>query len=73
MAQRIKVIDIREFPSTDPKRVGKFDVVVTYQLDAFRTYIVTIPKEEFTEAKLKEVIRKELEEKERWIGREIEL
>jgi len=70
---KIKILDTRDFPSTDPARIGRMDTVVTYQIDAFRTYIVTIPKEQFNETKLKEVISKDLEEKQKWQGKEIEL
>lgn len=73
MAQKIKIIDVRDFPSTDPKRIGKFDRVVTYQVDPFHTYVVTIPKEEYTEERLKEEIRKAQKERELIIGKEIEL
>jgi len=70
---KVKILDTRDFPSTDPARTGKFDVVVTYQLDAFRTYIITIPKELFSETKLKEVIAKDLEEKQKWQNKELEI
>jgi len=70
---KIKILDTRDFPSTDPTRIGKLDTIVTYQIDAFRTYIVTIPKEVFTETKLKEVISKDMEEKQKWQGKEIEI
>jgi len=73
MAQKIKIIDVRDFPSTDPKRVGKLDRVVTYQIDPFHTYIITIPKEEFSEERLKAEIRKQIEEREKLVGKEIEI
>jgi len=68
---QVKILDVREIPSGDPERVGLLDMLVTYQLDAFRTYVTTIPKEEFTEDKLREKIRAELAEKEAWVGKEI--
>jgi len=73
MEQTVKILDVRDFPSTDPTRIGKFDVIVTYQLDAFRTYLITIPKEQFNEESLKAAIRKELTEKEKWMGKEIKI
>lgn len=73
MDQTVKILDVRDFPSTDPARVGKFDTIVTYQLDAFRTYLLTIPKELFNEERLKAEIRKELTEKALWVGKELKL
>jgi len=64
---------MREIPSAEPARVGKMDLIVTYQVDAFRTYITTIPKEEFTEERLRETIKREMAEREKWIGKEVEL
>jgi len=73
MAQKVKIIDTREFPSTEPARVGKMDVIVTYQLDAFRTYLVTIPKEQFTEPAIIAAIKKDMAEREKWAGKEFEV
>ena len=70
---KIKILDTRDYPSTDPARVGKFDAVITYQVDAFRSYIITMPKEEFTETKVKEKITADLKEREKWRGKEIEI
>lgn len=41
----VKILDKREVPSADPQRIGKFDALITYQADTFRTYIITIPDE----------------------------
>jgi len=71
MPEKVIIRDVREVPAREPERVGKIDVMVTYSFDAFRTYMTLIPKEEFTEEKLIEVIKKEEEERKRWIGREI--
>jgi len=70
---KIKILDVREIPSGEPGRIGKMDLIITYQVDALRTYITTMPKEEFTEERLKEKIKKELTEREKWLGKEIEI
>jgi hypothetical protein len=70
---KIKILDVREFPSTEPTRVGKFDKIVTYQIDPFRTYLITLPKETFSEEKVKEAIRKDMAEREKWIGKELSM
>jgi len=46
---KFKVLDIRKIPSPDDARVGRLDHLVTYQLDAFRTYMVRIPKDRIEE------------------------
>ncbi|RKY70078.1 MAG: hypothetical protein DRQ24_09865 [Candidatus Latescibacterota bacterium] len=70
---KIKILDVREIPSGEPGRIGKMDLIITYQVDALRTYITTMPKEEFTEERLKEKIKEELTEREKWLGKEIEI
>jgi len=70
---KVKILDVREIPSGDPQRVGLFDVIVTYQIDPLRTYILTIPKEKFDEAELKTAIQKDIAERAKWEGREIEI
>jgi hypothetical protein len=71
--QIVKVLDTREFPSTDPARVGKLDVIVTYQTDPYRVYMITLPKDDFSEDKLKSAIKKEMAERARLIGKELVL
>jgi hypothetical protein len=73
MEQTVKIRYVQDFPSSDPARVGKFDTIVTYQLDAFRTGLVVIPKEQFNEERVKAEIRKELEAKGQWIDKELKL
>jgi len=65
-----KVLDVRKIPSPEDARVGKLDHLVTYQLDAFRTYMVKIPKDTIEEADIKEAVKKDLEAIERFTGKE---
>jgi len=69
--REVTIVDIRDVPAIDPERVGKTDVLVTWQIDPARTYRVRIPKEEFDEERLKAEIRKELKAKLPWIGKRI--
>jgi len=73
MAQSFKVIDTRRIPSAEPTRIGKLDWLVTYQLDAYRTYMVTIPQDELSEADIKDAVRKDIEAIGRWVGQEFTL
>ena len=63
-----KIIDVRDIPSGEAERIGKMDTMITYQFDAFRTYIITLPKETFTKEKLIEEIRKQEHERAQLIG-----
>jgi len=69
--EEVTIIDVRDIPSTEPGRIGKIDVLVTYQIDPAHIYMIRIPKEEFTEERLTEAIRKDVAEKRKWIGRKI--
>ena len=73
----VKILDKREIPSADPARVGKFDAMITYQVDTFRTYLITVPNEELTpeteDEVIKAAIRADMAERERWASKELEI
>ena len=62
-----------DMPSGAPERVGRLDRYITYQLDAMRTYVLVIPKEDYREEDLPRRIKEDLQEKERVIGKELEI
>jgi len=70
MAINFKVIKAWRIPSADPNRLGKFDWLVIYQLDPMDRHIVTIPKETPTEGDIKEAVRKDIEERGKFEGKE---
>jgi len=69
--QKVKILDVRVVPSVEPGRIGKIDVLITYQVDPTHIYMVRLPKEEFTDEKVREAIKKDLEEKRKWVGKEL--
>ena len=73
MPTKFKVFDIRKVPSAEPTRIGKYDQLVMYELDPMRRYIVRIPEEEFTEAKMLEAIKADMAERAQYSGKEYEL
>ena len=73
MPTKFKVFDIRKVPSADPARIGKFDQLVMYELDPMRRYIIRIPEEEFTEERMKEEIKKDMAERDKFTGKEYEI
>lgn len=77
-AGRIRIIDRTRIPSPEPNRIGKYDEIITYMDEAMRTYILTLPSEELegkTEAEQLEIItvriKAQVQERGRWVGREI--
>jgi len=75
MPQTVKILDKREIPSAAPDRVGKMDSMITYQIDTYRTYLITVPAEDLTpeaeEQVIKAAIRADMAERERWAGKEL--
>ena len=71
--QKVRIVHMTDMPSGAPERVGKLDRYITYQLDAMRTYILIVAKEDYREEDLPRLIKADLEEKERLIGKELEI
>jgi len=70
---KFKVLDVRKIPSPDEARVGRLDHLITYQLDAFRTYMVRIPKDTIEESDVIEAVKRDLEGIERFTGKEFSI
>lgn len=68
---KFTVLDVRKIPSPEEHRVGQLDHLVTYQLDAFRTYMVRIPKDSIEESDIIEAVKADLESIERFTGKEL--
>jgi len=76
----VKIVDMFEIPSGQPERLGKYDVIVTYQDEAMRTRTVTIPREELegksdTEklATITKAIRAKEAERSAVVGKSVEI
>jgi len=73
----VTILDKREIPSPEPGRVGKLDAYITYQLDPFRTYFVTIPNERLggpdEDQIITAAIKADLAERERFAGKTLEV
>ena len=75
---RVRILDRTRIPSPEPGRIGKYDELVTYQDQAMRTYVLTIPGEELEglpeDEQLRIItdrIRAQVTERARWVGREV--
>jgi len=76
----VKIIDMFEIPSSSPERVGRYDVIVTYQDEAMRVRTITIPKEQLegkSDAEklvvITNAIKAQEAEREKFIGKTITL
>lgn len=49
-----------EFPSTDPARVGKTDVIYVYQDERLNSIVLTIPSEEDTPEEVEKRLREKI-------------
>lgn len=65
----VKIMERTEVLSADPGRLGKYDIWITYQVDAVRTDMVIIPKEQVTEAKILEAIKAKEAERAKLVGK----
>jgi len=71
--QTIRIIHVTDFLSSDPTRVGKYDVHVIYQVGAARVGTITLPKETFTKAAMEAAVRKDAAQMASLIGTEYKL
>jgi len=66
--REVTILATVDVPAEEPTRAGKFDVLVTYRVGRYQTGTVRIPKEEFTEEKVKEIIKADVEKKAKFVG-----
>jgi len=78
--KKIKIVNVVDVPALEPDRIGKYDVLVTYQIDTEHTYTIKIPKEELEklppdeqERYIIEKVREDAKWRMRWLGKEISL
>jgi len=76
----VKIIDLTVIPSAEVGRIGKKDVVVTYQDEAGRVRVVTFPHEEIEKkpeeeqfAIISEKIKAAERERLAFVGREVKI
>lgn len=53
---KYEIVNVREVPSGDPKRIGKIDIMVIYQVEGKPSDMITIPKEEASPERIKKAI-----------------
>ena len=73
MAKKVEIKDFRKIPSPDPKRLGKVDRVYIVETDPGVRLVIRVPDEDFTDAKLVEAIRAEIQTRGTEIAKPIEI
>lgn len=64
----VTILATVDIPADTPDRTGKTDVLVTYRVGPYQSGMVRVPKETFSEAKVKELITKDVETKAKYVG-----
>jgi len=67
-SREVTILATIDAPSTEPDRVGKTDVLVTYRVGPFQSGMVRIPKETFGEVAVQAAIKKDVELKAKYVG-----
>lgn len=68
-----KILDLRKVPSTLDGRAGKTDAIVFYQVDGGRVYMVRVPEEGLTESAALAAVKKDADERGKFIGKSVPL
>jgi len=67
-AKEVTILATVDVPATSPDRMGKTDVLITYRIGPYQSGMVRIPKEAFTEAKVKAAVKTDVELKAKYVG-----
>lgn len=71
--REFEILAMVDLPAIDPDRRGKTDVFVTYRLGPYQSGQVRVPKESFTEKKMLEAVRKDIETKAKYVGKKFKV
>jgi hypothetical protein len=78
--REVKILDYRKVPGMTSARLGKFDVIFTYMLDAEGPFTITVPYEDLAgkpdaaqEAVVTSRIMAEQKERVSWVGRSVKV
>lgn len=66
--REVEILATVDVPAISPDRVGQIDVLVTYRVGPYQSGMIRVPKEDYTEAKIKTAIKKDVETKAKYVG-----
>lgn len=70
---KFTVLDVRELPSPNPERIGKWDKLVVYELDPTHRYTIRVPAETFSKETLIAAVKADMEERSLWVNQSFQL
>jgi len=70
---KYEITKVREVPSEDPKRIGKVDLMISYQIDGKPSSIITLPSEKASPERIEQAIIEREKNKNIDIGKEYEI
>ncbi len=73
MPEKITIIDTRESPSSDAKRMGGWDLLVLYSVGEGTPAAVRVPAEKATDETVQEAIKADLAKRATWKGKTFEV
>ncbi len=53
---QIEILSVQQFPATDLKRLGQFDSLIVYRIDAKRSNSLTVPKNPVSKDEIEKAI-----------------
>lgn len=66
--REVSILATVDVPGGSPDRIGKTDVLVTYRIGPYQSGMIRVPKEQFTEEKVKAAIKADVELKAKYVG-----
>ena len=66
--REVSILATVDVPATDPARIGKTDVLVTYRVGPYQSGMVRVPKESFEEAAVKAAVKADVDAKAKYVG-----
>ena len=66
--REVEILATVDVPAISPDRMGQIDVLVTYRVGPYQSGMIRVPKEDYTEAKIKAAIKKDVETKAKYVG-----
>lgn len=68
LEREVEILATVDVPANSPDRTGQTDVLVTYRVGPYQSGMIRVPKEDFSESKVKAAIKKDVDAKAKYVG-----
>ena len=68
-----QVLEIRRVPSPDPKRYGRDDQIIWYQIEGHEPRSIRLPAEDLDDTKVAQAIKADQAERETWVKKSLSI